>query len=284
MRLRFRGHTYDVIFKRRFIPVGIIEIIPDFYEAPSDYKLTVNGNKLSGKVALITGAHKGIGYHIAIRLLKEGAKVIITGRDEDALRSTIQKLGTPNVAYLVWDITDGKESEHLNEAVKIFGDINILVNNAGVNKVKGRFMGFEDATKEYIHSIHDINVLSTVRICECFVSKYSSGTILNIISNTAVRAAIGVYWMSKWAIYDYTKGLSEKLQHCSNITVNGLCPGPTKTNMMFNENSSIYLPNMANKRFGLPEEIAEMAFVQIVSGLKGQSGEITVCDGGESLV
>ena len=121
-------------------------------------------------------------------------------------------------------------------------------------------------------------------MCECFLSKFTCGTILNIVSNTAVRAAMGIYWVSKWAIFCYTKALSEKLLSDGAITVNGLCPGPTKTDMMFNDSSSIYYPAMANKRIGLPEEIAELAFIQILDGLNGKTGEVLICDGGESLV
>ena len=285
MRFKIRGRHYNLLLKHHFFPVGIVEIIPQLKGMPKDYNLVVNGTKLQGKVALVTGAHKGIGFQIALRLLKDGAKVIITGRNEEALKNIVHKLNTPNLTFMVWDIADGKTKKHLEEAQKIYGKIDILVNNAGVNKIGGVSMSFEKATKEYIHSMNDINVVGTVSICKEYIKVFSSGTILNIISNTSVRAAVGIYWMSKWAIYDYTKGLSERLQqNDSQISVNGLCPGPTMTDMMFDSTSSVYYPAMANKRIGLPEEMAELAFILIVSGLKGKTGEIVVCDGGESLI
>ena len=284
MNIKFRGHTYTVI-RKGFIPVGIEERIPELKGAPKEYKLYVNGNRLEGKVALVTGGYRGIGQHIALRLLQDGAKVIITGRNEEQLKKTIARLGTSNAAYLVWDIADGRVSEHFADARAIFGNIDILVNNAGVNKIKGVSLGFESATNDFIHSMNDINVMGTVEICDYFAANTTSGTILNVVSNTAVRGARGIYWMSKWALYSYTKGLAEKLSSNSrSITVNGICPGPTKTDMMFSEGSSMYSPAMANKRMGMPEEIAELAFVQVLSGLNGQTGEISVCDGGESLI
>ena len=284
MRFRYRGHTFELLLKKQFIPIGVEEIIPHFYGEPTEIKLLVNGNKLEGKVALVTGGYKGIGFHIAMRLLKDGARVIITGRNAGALKKTVSSLNTPNASYLVWDISDGKVKEHFKDAVKIYGKIDILVNNAGINKINGASMTFETATLDYIHSMNDINVLSTVQMCECFATLFDRGTVLNVISNTAVRAAVGIYWMTKWALYNYTKGLSEKLKDCSKITVNGICPGPTKTDMMFNENSTIYFPSMATKRMGLPEEIGELAFIQILAGLQGKTGEITICDGGETLI
>ena len=288
MKFKIKGRYYHLLMKYHILPIGFAEVVSQPYGMPEDYKLIINGSKLKGKVALVTGAHKGIGFHIAFRLLKEGAKVIITGRNEESLKRTIGIFDTPNVKYLVWDIADGKVKDHFDEAIRLFGNIDILVNNAGVNKIKGVSMSFEDATLDYIHAMNDINVLGTVQMCEEFICRTSSGTILNVISNTAVRAATGIYWMSKWAIYDYTKGLSKKFNNSlCKITVNGICPGPTMTDMMFDKNSpfsTVYYPAMANKRIGLPEEIAELAFLQILAGLNGQNGEITVCDGGESLI
>lgn len=283
MRFKVRGRTFNILLKKHIIPVGIEEVIPRLIGTPKEYGLIVNGDRLKGKVALVTGAHKGIGYQIALRLLKDGAKVIITGRNENKLRDTVARLKTRNLSYMVWDVADGKNAEHLDEACRLFGKIDILVNNAGVNKIQGESMRFENATSDYIHKMNDINVVGVTDICEAFVEKYSKGTILNILSNTAVRSATGIYWMSKWAIYSYTIGLGNKLKD-SSITVNGLCPGPTKTDMMFSASSSLYSPSMANKRMAMPEEIAEMAFLQILQGLNGKNGEILVCDGGESLI
>lgn len=281
MRFKIWGHHYNLLLKKHIFPIGLVEIVPKLYGAPTSYDLVIDGTKLLEKVALVTGAHKGIGFHIAMRLLKEGAKVIITGRNEQALKDTVEKLNTTNVAYMVWDIADGKEKEHFDEAVKVFGSIDILVNNAGINRINGISMNFETATTEYIHLMNDINVLGVVRMCEAFTCNFTNGTILNIISNTAVWPAVGIYWLTKWALYDYTKGLSERIANNNSITVNGICPGPTRTDMMPNFKSSVYSSLMANKRVGMPEEIAELAFVQILSGLNGQNGEITVCDGGQ---
>lgn len=280
MRFTFKGHFYKVLLKKHIIPVGIVELVPKLFDTPTDYPLVINGTKLEGKVSLVTGAHRGIGYHIAMRLLKEGAKVIITGRNEEALKKAVQQLNTPKVAYLVWNIADGNEKAHFDEAEKIFGGIDILVNNAGVtSNTKNRY-SFEDMDKEHYHYVHDINTLSTRRMCLEFSNRAEAGTILNIISNTGVLPALDAYFTSKWALYSLTKAVAEELAKKGGlVTINGLCPGPIMTDMTPEE--SFYRKEIPNHRIGLPEEIAELAFVQIYSGLSGKNGEITICDGGQ---
>lgn len=280
MRFRFKGRNYNLLLKKHFIPVGLVEVIPELYGAPRDYKLVINGNKLQGKVALVTGGHKGIGFHIAMRLLKDGAKVIITGRDEEALKKTIQQLNTPFVDYMVWDIADGKEIEHFNKATELFGDIDILVNNAGVTSNTKKRLSFEEMDDKHNHYVHDINTISTSKMCRCFTKRFESGTILNIISNTGLLPALDAYFTSKWALFSFTKAFATELQDQQKpITINGLCPGPVKSDMT--PVASFYRDEIPNHRIGIPEEIAELAFIQICSGLNGQNGEITVCDGGQ---
>lgn len=280
MKFQYKGHTFKLLLRKRILPVAVVEIVPELQGTPTDYKLNVNGTKLQGKVALITGAHRGIGYHIALRLLQEGAKVIITGRNEEALKNTIRQLNTPYAAYLVWDIAGGKESEHFGEAKGIFGSVDILVNNAGVTSNTKIRPSFEKMDETHYHYVHDINTLSTRRMCLEYAKTVKQGTILNIISNTSVLPALDAYFTSKWALYSFTKAYADELKSTGrNITINGLCPGPIKTDMTPEE--SFYRKEIPNHRIGLPEEIAELAFVQILSGLKGQNGEITVCDGGQ---
>lgn len=282
MRFKVRGRTFNILLKKHIIPVGIEEVIPRLIGTPKEYGLIVNGDRLKGKVALVTGAHKGIGYQIALRLLKDGAKVIITGRNENKLRDTVGRLNTKNLCYMVWDIADRNVVEHFNEAFNIFGHIDILVNNAGVTTNTKKRLSFEDMDKDHYHYVHDINTISTMTMNRVFADISNEGTILNIISNTAVLPALDAYFTSKWALYSFTKSFGAEIKMAGKrITVNGLCPGPIKTDMT--RAYTFYRNNIPNHRIGLPEEIAELAITQILSGLKGQNGEITVCDGGQIL-
>lgn len=280
MKFRYKGHIYRILLRKRIVPVGIVEIIPQLAGAPQEYQLRIDGSKLAGKVALVTGAHRGIGYKIALRLLKDGARVIITGRNEEALKETINQLNSPNVAYMVWDIAEGNESNHFKKASNIFGSIDILVNNAGVTSDTKSRPPFEEMSEKHYHYVHDINTLSTRNLCLKFTETFKQGTILNIISNTGVLPALDAYFTSKWALFSFTKAYAKDLEESgAKVTINGLCPGPIKTEMTPEE--SFYRKEIPNHRIGLPEEIAELAFVQICAGLEGKSGEITVCDGGQ---
>lgn len=280
MKFKYKGHTYKILRKKRIVPIGIVELVPQLYDSPRESQLVINGSKLIDKVAIVTGAHRGIGYSIAMRLLKEGAKVIITGRNEEALKNVVQKIATHNVAYMVWDIAGGKEKVHFDEAESIFGKIDILVNNAGVTSNTKIRYSFEDMDDSHYHYVHDINALATRRMCMEFANRSHTGTILNIISNTGVLPALDAYFTSKWALFSFTKAFADDLTNKGgSVTINGLCPGPIMSDMTPEDN--FYRKEIPNHRIGIPEEIAELAFVQIYSGLNGQSGEITICDGGQ---
>lgn len=286
MVFNYKGKLFRLFFKKKIIPVGLVRIVRNFNNEP-EKSYYIKGNRLEGKVALVTGAYKGIGLSIAKRLLQDGAKVIITGRNITKLQDTVNNLSLKGqVAFIEWDISDKVIcNSNFDIAEKIFGRIDILVNNAGVTTDRGVRLSFEQMDLKHIHYVHDINTLGTRRMCETFIERYNHGTILNIISNTSIIPAQDAYYMSKWALYAYTKNAGERIMHENKmITINGLCPGPIKTDMTFGPRVSLYREHMPNRRIGLSEEIAELAFVQIIAGLNGKSGEITVCDGGESLV
>lgn len=283
MKFHFKGKLYNLAFRKKIIPWSFTRTISSMNNEPSQDRLTIKGSKLEGKVALVTGGSKGIGLAITKRLLQDGAKVIITGRNENQLSKTVRDLNSENIKSIVWDISNVKDNKKYFQMVnEMWGHVDILINNAGVTSDRKKRLSFEDMDNDHIRFVHNINVIGTTHLCSLFASNTTSGTILNIISNTAVIPARDAYYLSKWALYSYTKAFSEELK-VNNITINGLCPGPIKTDMTFSEGSNLYRQNIPNHRIGLPEEIAELAYVQINAGLNGQTGEITICDGGESL-
>lgn len=285
MIFNYKGKLYSLQLSHKIIPQSLVQIVRRFNNEPIDDTLVINGNRLAGKVALVTGAHKGIGYAIAKRLLQDGAKVIITGRNEEQLNKSVEKLNTHNVSYIKWDISDtDKCADYFLKAIRIYGTIDILVNNAGVTTDRKTRVPFEAMDKKHIHYVHDINTIGTRRMCIEYANNSTCGTILNIISNTGVRPAQDAYFTSKWALYSFTKMYgNECFNNGKRITVNGLCPGPIKTDMSFGPSSTILRTEIPNRRIGLSEEIAELAFTQIISGLEGVNAMITVCDGGETL-
>lgn len=281
MIFSFRGKKYNLVLKHKILPIALLEVVSSLNGEP-DYYHFKKGIKLQNKVALVTGGGKGIGFHITLRLLSEGCKVIITGRNEELLKKTIKYLNTQNLASLVWDISDKNINSHYDEAEKLFGKIDILVNNAGVTSDTSLRPSFEEMSIDHYHYVHDINTIATCKMCKEFAKRFHNGTVLNIISNTGVLPALDAYFTSKWALYSFTCTIGKVFfDYGYNVTVNGLCPGPIKTDMTVSPNTTLYRKEIPNHRIGLPQEVAELAFVQILAGLNGQNGEITICDGGQ---
>lgn len=285
MRFKWKGQRYELLMKKKIIPKGFRPVVHDFYDAPAETPLSGN-DRLKNKVALVTGGYKGIGLAIAKTFLREGAKVIITGRNENSMRTVCNNESNPNLTYMVWDISDTNLCEsNLVKATKIFGQIDILVNNAGVTTDGKSRVPFEQITEKHFEYVNDINTLGTVRLCKQFVKNFSQGgVIINIISNTGIRPAQDAYFLSKWALYSFTKAFANEChQKGTGIMVNGICPGPVKTEMSYTEKSSITRFEIPNKRMALPEELAELTLMTVCSAMSGMNGNVIVCDGGETL-
>jgi NAD(P)-dependent dehydrogenase (short-subunit alcohol dehydrogenase family) len=255
----------------------------DFKKVPKEY-FSKTGNSLGGKAALITGGYRGIGLAIVKSFMREGAKVVFTGRNGEKMREACNTLDTPNVSYMEWDIADTKNCAYLMEkAVDIFGGIDILVNNAGVVSDSSGRKGFLETDDKHVKYVHDINVIGTIAMCQAFCRLVQSGNakIINIISNTAFRPAFDAYTTSKWSLLSYTYALKQVYKN--RISVNGIAPGPVKTDMSWKRGNSILWDNSANLRIGLPEEAAELAVM--LAGKSGDliSGRVFLCDGGQVL-
>lgn len=244
---------------------------------------------LSGKTVLITGGGSGIGYSIAKKCAECGAKVLITGRNEEKLQKAAQTIGTSTCSYLVWDISHLEELESkLSDAEKILGgSISCLVNNAGVapslfwgnvnedewNKIyntnsKGLFFLSQSITKRWVEEIFD---------------DYKK--IINISSQGGFVGATYPYRMVKWDIRGLTEGLGKALIK-NRIIVNGIAPGIVKTSMQsfaLNQGDNLYTYQNPIERVILPEEIAELALFLISDASNAIVGQTIICDGGYTL-
>lgn len=187
--------------------------------------------KLAGKVAVVTGASKGIGASIALQLAKEGASVVVnysTSKEgAQKIVSEINQNGGKAVAIQA-NIANPKDVQKLfSEASRAFGKIDILVNNAGVYE----FLPLENITPEHFHRTFDLNVLGLL-VATKEALKYfgSSGSIINIssVSSTAALPTSAVYSASKAAVDAITKTLGKELGP-RNIRVNSVNPGMIET-------------------------------------------------------
>jgi 3-oxoacyl-[acyl-carrier protein] reductase len=264
---------------------GLHPKIADFKDTPKTY-FEGKGNSLQGKVALITGGYKGIGLAIVKSFLREGAKVIFTGRNIDQMNKVYETLDQNNAAYMEWDVADTENCQSLmNKAFSIFGHIDILVNNAGINRVNGKRQGFQEITSNYLRAICTTNFIGVVTMCENYAACTGKhkGKIINILSIAALKPPCNPDWpygISKWSLLSYTKALAVKLS--DKITVNGIAPGSCKTNMIWQPGQSI-IERTPNGRIAVPEEVAELALM--LAGKSGDciSGQVFCCGGGNVL-
>ena len=246
---------------------------------------------LLGKNAIVTGGSRGIGFAIAKKLAEEGARVIITGRKEQSLVQACDKLGiTENkVDYIVWDITDIEHCRPKIEqaATQLGSPIDILINNAGVLTKNDFNMNYLDLTPDEWDCVMDTNLKATYFICQNMAKHMLKnnirGHIVNIASEMGIRPACVSYGISKWGVVGMTKGLGKMLAP-RGIVVNGIAPGAITTDMMnWKEGDPVVRESHANKRFGFPEEIANLAAFLCSSYGDNIIGEIVTSDGGSSL-
>lgn len=242
---------------------------------------------LKGRSALITGGTSGIGYSIAEAFLKAGARVIITGRNEERLRSSCSKLSAfGTVSGFVMDNTCVASFEQVfNEIITELGDtkLSILVNNAGVQGAE-----FPDAKEKEYDLAMDTNLKACFFLSQIFgkymIENSIKGNILNVCSSSSLRPAISAYTLSKWGLRGLTLGLAKSLIN-HGIVVNGIAPGATATPMLNKEDkddlSYVFSPI---GRYILPEEIANMSVFLVSDMGRSVVGDIVYMTGGMGLI
>ena len=191
--------------------------------------------KLSGKVALITGAAQGIGRGIALRLAKEGADIALVDLNPEKLRHVaeeVQVLGR-KASTFVADVGDREQVfQAVEHAHSTLGGLDIMVNNAGITQVKPLL----DVTAEEIERIYRINVQGTLWGIQAAAEKFQAlkrtGKIINACSIAGHEgyALLGVYSSTKFAVRALTQAAAKELA-VHGITVNAYCPGVVGTDM-----------------------------------------------------
>jgi len=188
--------------------------------------------KLNGKVAVVTGASKGLGASIALELAKEGAFVVVnyssSKEGADKVVSEIAKNGGKAVAIQANLSLPNDVKKLFTETKKAFGKLDILVNNAGVYE----FLSIEDVTPEHYHKMFDLNVLGLILSIKEAVKYFpTSGASIINISSVASRHAV-----PNASVYSATKGAVDALTRClaaelgpKKIRVNSVNPGMVNT-------------------------------------------------------
>ena len=220
--------------------------------------------RLDGKIALVTGASRGIGRAIALQLARDGARVALNYRSGEAeahsLASEIEKLGGQCLIMRA-DVSDAKQARELVDRVlQECGRLDILVNNAGVTRDKSlRKLTDEDWSHVLNTNLNSVYYCTTAAIKAMTDQRF--GRIINISSFVGQAGNFGQanYAASKGAIIAFTKTAAIELAKY-NVTVNAIAPGFTLTDMLAKVPANVQEQIKARipmGRFGLPEEIAQ---------------------------
>jgi len=246
---------------------------------------------LTGKVALITGASRGIGLAIAESFASYGAKVVLSSRKQEALDQAAEKIQTQGgEAFPFAAHTGDSESirELVEKSVERFGGVDILVNNAATNPHFGPILTSEESHWDKILGVNLKGYFRTIKACTDSMIQRGGGKVINIasVAGLTYQQGMGIYGISKAGVIMLTKTLAVELAK-DNIQVNAIVPGFIQTRFSqvlweTPENHEKIISMIPQGRMGQPEEVTGMALYLASAASSFTTGEIMILDGGQT--
>ena len=242
---------------------------------------------LSGRVALVTGSTRGIGRAIAMRLARAGARVAVTGRDQEKASAAAAEIAAETGAEVrgyAADVSEVAQATALIEAVeKDFGQLDILVNNAGLTR-DNLLMRLKDDDWDAVLNANLRGAFATCRAASRGMMKRRWGRIINVASVVGLIGNKGQanYSASKAGLIGMTKSIAKELAS-RNILANVVAPGFIETDMtsaMTPEARATMSAGIPLERLGTPDDIAGMVVVLASDLTSYVTGQVFVVDGG----
>ena len=239
---------------------------------------------LSGKVALVTGASRGIGYGIAEALVARGDRVVITGRTEDSLKEAVEQLGAERAVHVAGKAHDeAHQAAAVERAMEAFGRVDYLINNAGTNPVFGPIADLDLGVARKVFETNVISALGFAQKTWHAWQKDNGGAIVNIASVAGIAPSpfIAAYGVSKAALINLTQQLAHEF--APGVRVNAIAPAVVKTKFA----SALYEGREAEAaasyplaRLGVPSDIGGAAAFLTSAQSDWVTGQTLVVDGG----
>ena len=245
--------------------------------------------KLDGKVAIITGSTSGMGRETAYLFAREGAKVVVTGRNEERAKAVVDRIKADGgeAIYVLADTSDMSAPKKIfDAAMDAYGTVDVLMNNAGMLSLAQ----FDTCTAEELNKAINVNVTSAMLLSQLVapvMKAKGGGHIINVASIVGWAANWGfvAYVTSKHAMVGLTKAMANEL--APDIHVNGICPGAIRTAMLESVGGEdAFGPMIARtalKRVGEGKEIASTALFLATDDSSFIDGQLIRVDGGVDI-
>ena len=247
---------------------------------------------LSGKVAIVTGASKGIGLAVAAGLAECGARVVLSSRKRDAVESAARELRARggDAAAVAAHVGDPSALRTLvSETCALFGGVDIVVNNAAANPFLGPLLRADGPVFDKIMAVNVKGPLELAKAAHSSMVERGGGSVVNVSSVGGLRPErlLGLYSVSKAALISLTKVLAAEWAR-DGIRVNVICPGlvRTKFSAALWGNDDIlrdFLARVPLGRVAQPEEIAPLAVFLASDAAAYCTGGVYTVDGGQTI-